>query len=166
MRVLPVIPDLRLIEGDAQWSFGEAVLHFDAVRVEIGVAVVRHHPTILGRGAGRCHSWIGAEAIVQDVPDTFPVFSERLAADQVNRYGVGGRIHWTNDLVWGWRQVACTGNHKGMILAIVVVVIAILLGLGGFLFKVGVWILILAAALLVVGIVLGAIDRGRSRRSL
>jgi hypothetical protein len=53
-----------------------------------------------------------------------------------------------------------------MILAIVIVVIAILLGLGGFLFKAAVWVLIIAAALLVIGIVLGAIDRGRSRRSL
>lgn len=53
-----------------------------------------------------------------------------------------------------------------MILALILIVVAILLGLGGFLFKVGVWILILAAALLVAGIVLGAIDRGRSRRSL
>jgi hypothetical protein len=50
-----------------------------------------------------------------------------------------------------------------MVLAIVLIVIAILLGLGGLLFTALKWLLIVAAVVLVVGIVAGFLARGRAR---
>jgi len=50
-----------------------------------------------------------------------------------------------------------------MVLAIVLIVIAILLGLGGLLFTALKWLLIVAAVVLVVGIVAGFLARGRTR---
>ncbi len=50
-----------------------------------------------------------------------------------------------------------------MILAIVLIVLAILLGLGGLLFTALKWLLIVAAVLLVAGIVAGFLGRGKSR---
>lgn len=50
-----------------------------------------------------------------------------------------------------------------MVLAIVLIVLAILLGLGGLLFTAVKWLLIVAAVLLVAGIVAGFIGRGRTR---
>lgn len=50
-----------------------------------------------------------------------------------------------------------------MVLAIVLIVLAILLGLGGLLFTAVKWLLIVAAVLLVAGIVVGFIGRGRTR---
>lgn len=50
-----------------------------------------------------------------------------------------------------------------MVLAIVLIVLAILLGLGGLLFTALKWLLIVAAVLLVAGIVVGFIGRGRTR---
>ena len=50
-----------------------------------------------------------------------------------------------------------------VVLAIVLIVLAILLGLGGLLFTALKWLLIVAAVLLVAGIVMGVIGRGRAR---
>ncbi len=50
-----------------------------------------------------------------------------------------------------------------MVLAIVLIVLAILLGLGGLLFTALKWLLIVAAVLLVAGLVVGFIGRGRTR---
>lgn len=50
-----------------------------------------------------------------------------------------------------------------MILAIVLIVLAILLGLGGLLFTAVKWLLIIAAVLLVAGLVAGFLARGRTR---
>ena len=50
-----------------------------------------------------------------------------------------------------------------MILAIVLIVLAILLGLGGFLFTAMKWLLIVAVVLLVAGLVAGFLTRGRTR---
>jgi hypothetical protein len=50
-----------------------------------------------------------------------------------------------------------------MILANVLIVLAILLGLGGLLFTAVKWLLIIAAVLLVAGIVAGFLGRGRTR---
>jgi hypothetical protein len=50
-----------------------------------------------------------------------------------------------------------------VVLAIVLIVLAILLGLGGLLFTAVKWLLIIAAVLLVAGIVMGFISRGKAR---
>ncbi|HEY7813419.1 MAG TPA: hypothetical protein VIC62_09295 [Nakamurella sp.] len=50
-----------------------------------------------------------------------------------------------------------------MILAIVLIVLAILLGLGGLLFTAMKWLLIVAVVLLVAGVVAGFLTRGRAR---
>jgi hypothetical protein len=50
-----------------------------------------------------------------------------------------------------------------MVLAIVLIVLAILLGLGGLLFTALKWLLIVAVVLLVAGVVMGFISRGRTR---
>ncbi len=50
-----------------------------------------------------------------------------------------------------------------MVLAIVLIVLAILLGLGGLIFTAVKWLLILAAVLLVAGIVAGFVGRSKSR---
>lgn len=53
-----------------------------------------------------------------------------------------------------------------MVLAIVLIVIAILLGLGGLIFTALKWLLIVAAVVLVIGIIAGFVARGRTRSSL
>jgi len=50
-----------------------------------------------------------------------------------------------------------------MVLAIVLIVLAILLGLGGLLFTALKWLLIVAAVLLIAGIVAGFIGRGKTK---
>lgn len=50
-----------------------------------------------------------------------------------------------------------------MVLAIVLIVLAILLGLGGLLFTALKWLLIVAVVLLVAGLVVGFIGRGKAR---
>lgn len=50
-----------------------------------------------------------------------------------------------------------------MLLAIVLIVLAILLGLGGLLFAAVKWLLIVAVVLLVAGVVAGYLGRGRSK---
>jgi hypothetical protein len=50
-----------------------------------------------------------------------------------------------------------------MVLAIVLIVLAILLGLGGLVFTALKWLLIVAVVLLVAGVVAGFIGRGKSR---
>lgn len=50
-----------------------------------------------------------------------------------------------------------------MVVAIVLIVLAILLGLGGLLFTALKWLLIIAAVLLVAGLVMGFISRGKAR---
>jgi hypothetical protein len=50
-----------------------------------------------------------------------------------------------------------------MVLAIVLIVLAILLGLGGLLFTAVKWLLIVAVVLLVAGVVAGVVGRGKSR---
>jgi len=50
-----------------------------------------------------------------------------------------------------------------MVLAIVLIVLAILLGLGGLLFTAVKWLLIVAVVLLVAGVVAGYLGRGKSR---
>src|SRR6478672_11307003 len=52
---------------------------------------------------------------------------------------------------------------RTVVLAIVLIVLAILLGLGGLLFTALKWLLIVAAVLLVAGIVMGVIGRGKAR---
>lgn len=46
-----------------------------------------------------------------------------------------------------------------MILAIVLICLAVALGLGGFLFHLAQWVLIVALVLLVAGVVVGAVSR-------
>ncbi len=50
-----------------------------------------------------------------------------------------------------------------MVLAIVLIVVAILLGLGGLIFTALKWLFIIAAIFLVAGLVVGFIGRGKSR---
>ena len=50
-----------------------------------------------------------------------------------------------------------------MVLAIVLIVLAILLGLGGLVFTALKWLLIVAVVLLVAGVVVGFIGRGKSK---
>jgi multisubunit Na+/H+ antiporter MnhG subunit len=50
-----------------------------------------------------------------------------------------------------------------MVLAIVLIVLAILLGLGGLLFTALKWLLIVAAVFLIAGIVAGFIGRGKTK---
>jgi hypothetical protein len=50
-----------------------------------------------------------------------------------------------------------------MVLAVVLIVLAILLGLGGLLFTALKWLLIVAVVLLVAGLVAGFLTRGRAR---
>jgi hypothetical protein len=50
-----------------------------------------------------------------------------------------------------------------MVLAIVLIVLAILLGLGGLLFTALKWLLIVAVVLLIAGVVLGFLGRGKSK---
>lgn len=50
-----------------------------------------------------------------------------------------------------------------MVLAVVLIVLAILLGLGGLVFTALKWLLIVAVVLLVVGVVTGFLARGRTR---
>ena len=50
-----------------------------------------------------------------------------------------------------------------MVLAVVLIVLAILLGLGGLLFTALKWLLIVAVVLLVAGVVAGFLTRGRAR---
>jgi hypothetical protein len=50
-----------------------------------------------------------------------------------------------------------------MVLAIVLIVLAILLGLGGLVFTALKWLLIVAVILLVAGVVAGVVGRGKSR---
>ena len=53
-----------------------------------------------------------------------------------------------------------------MVLAIVLIVLAILLGLGGLLLTAFKWLLIVAAVVLVAGLVAGFLARGKANRSL
>lgn len=50
-----------------------------------------------------------------------------------------------------------------MVLAIVLIVLAILLGLGGLIFTALKWLLIVAAIFLIAGLVVGFIGRGKSK---
>ncbi len=50
-----------------------------------------------------------------------------------------------------------------MVLAVILIVLAILLGLGGLIFTALKWLLIIAAVLLVAGVVAGFLARGRTR---
>jgi hypothetical protein len=50
-----------------------------------------------------------------------------------------------------------------MVLAIVLIVLAILLGLGGLVFTALKWLLIVAVVLLVAGVVVGYLGRGKSK---
>jgi len=50
-----------------------------------------------------------------------------------------------------------------MVLAIVLIVLAILLGLGGLLFTAVKWLLIVAVVLLVAGVVAGFLGRGKTK---
>jgi len=50
-----------------------------------------------------------------------------------------------------------------MVLAIVLIVLAILLGLGGLIFTALKWLLIVAAVLLIAGVVAGFIGRGKAK---
>jgi hypothetical protein len=49
-----------------------------------------------------------------------------------------------------------------MVLAVVLVVLAVLLGLGGLLFTAVKWLLIIAVVLLVAGVVAGVLDRRKT----
>jgi hypothetical protein len=51
-----------------------------------------------------------------------------------------------------------------MILAIILIILAILLGLGGFLLAGLKWLIIVALVVLVAGVVAGAVGRGRNRQ--
>jgi hypothetical protein len=51
-----------------------------------------------------------------------------------------------------------------MLLAIVLIILAILLGLGGFLLAGLKWLLVIALVVLVAGVIVGALDRGRNRQ--
>ena len=53
-----------------------------------------------------------------------------------------------------------------MVLALVLIVLAILLGLGGLLFTALKWLLIVAAIFLIAGIVAGFLTRRRASRSI
>ena len=50
-----------------------------------------------------------------------------------------------------------------MVLAIVLIVLAILLGLGGLIFTALKWLLIIAAVFLIAGLVVGFLGRGKSK---
>ena len=50
-----------------------------------------------------------------------------------------------------------------MLLAVILIVLAILLGLGGWLLEGLTWLLIVAAVVLVAGLVAGAVERSRLR---
>jgi multisubunit Na+/H+ antiporter MnhG subunit len=50
-----------------------------------------------------------------------------------------------------------------MVLAIVLIVLAILLGLGGLLFTALKWLLIVAVVLLIAGVIAGVLGRGKTR---
>lgn len=50
-----------------------------------------------------------------------------------------------------------------MVLAIVLIVVAILLGLGGLIFTALKWLLIVAAVMLIAGLVVGFIGRGKNK---
>lgn len=56
-----------------------------------------------------------------------------------------------------WRR------DETMVLAIVLIVLAILLGLGGLIFTALKWLLIVAVVLLVAGVVTGYLGRGKSK---
>ena len=50
-----------------------------------------------------------------------------------------------------------------MVLAVVLIVLAVLFGLGGLLFTAVKWLLIVAVVLLIAGVVAGALGRGKTR---
>jgi hypothetical protein len=50
-----------------------------------------------------------------------------------------------------------------MVLAVVLIVLAILLGLGGLVFTALKWLLIVAVVLLIAGVVAGVLGRGKTR---
>ena len=50
-----------------------------------------------------------------------------------------------------------------MVLAIVLIVLAILLGLGGLVFTALKWLLIVAVVLLIAGVIAGALTRGKTK---
>jgi len=54
------------------------------------------------------------------------------------------------------------GKGSVMVLAVVLVVLAVLLGLGGLLFTAVKWLLIIAVVLLVAGVVAGVLDRRKT----
>ena len=83
-------------------------------------------------------------------------FGRNFATQTFVRVETGtGRTHPTGGT--DRREVAT------VVLAIVLIVLAILLGLGGLLFTALKWLLIVAAVLLVAGIVMGVIGRGKAR---
>jgi hypothetical protein len=53
-----------------------------------------------------------------------------------------------------------------LLLAIVLIILAVVLGVGGVFFAVAKWILIIAVVLLLAGLVVGFLGRGRSRSQL
>ena len=55
------------------------------------------------------------------------------------------------------------GKGTDMVLAVVLIVLAILLGLGGLLFTAVKWLLIIAVVLLIAGVVAGVVGRGKAR---
>lgn len=55
------------------------------------------------------------------------------------------------------------GKDETMVLAIVLIVLAILLGLGGLIFTALKWLLIVAVVLLIAGAVAGFLSRGKSK---
>ena len=63
------------------------------------------------------------------------------------------------------KRVSKTLRAKGniMLLAIVLIVLAILLGLGGLVFTAVKWLLIVAVVLLIAGAVAGFLSRGKSK---
>ena len=77
------------------------------------------------------------------------------------------QFDWTNDRVlrqltariprtWQWKE------DRIMVLAIVLIVLAVLLGLGGLVFTALKWLLIVAVVLLIAGAVAGFLARGKS----
>jgi multisubunit Na+/H+ antiporter MnhG subunit len=55
------------------------------------------------------------------------------------------------------------GKGTVMVLAVVLIVLAILLGLGGLVFTALKWLLIVAVVLLIAGVVAGVLGRGKTR---
>ena len=77
-----------------------------------------------------------------------------------DHFGCAGPVWSHLDAVFPDHWIS--GKGTVMVLAVVLVVLAVLLGLGGLLFTAVKWLLIVAVVLLVAGVVAGVLDRRKT----